>query len=311
MAMRVQNVQQGFVGPNGVFHPIRASADYDPSRAGEVKKRAKAKKAKGRKAVKLVKSKKRVAGKRATTRKAPARVGGLRTKVRRANPDTERDYYNTRVKVRGVNGKVAIISDWVPAATQKAHAKEFFPIVPLTEHARLAELFWKQAHTGTNSKGEPYGPYYAHGKTASIARYHYNVTGKRDYKGWNDAMRKKYFPEPKQNPIPVGRFVNAKVRMLKGGLTQVLLEGKAVGRRLVKTAKRAVNPKTQYEVVVGNIGTVYSGGSFAAAKKASATYVAQSKTGKGRAGGEDVTILADGEIVREFLGSNSRDEGWF
>ena len=58
-----------------------------------------------------------------------------------------------------------------------------------------------------------------------------------------------------------------------------------------------------YEVVVGNIGTVYSGGIHAVADGTFSEYVRQSKTGYGRAGGEDVTILRNGDIITEFIGS--------
>ena len=61
-----------------------------------------------------------------------------------------------------------------------------------------------------------------------------------------------------------------------------------------------------YEVVVGNIGTVYSGGIHAVADEKFSEYVRQSKTGNGRAGGEDVTILKNGDIFAEFIGSISQ-----
>jgi len=32
---KTRNVEQGFVGGDGRFHPIRASSDYDSSRAGD------------------------------------------------------------------------------------------------------------------------------------------------------------------------------------------------------------------------------------------------------------------------------------
>ena len=58
-----------------------------------------------------------------------------------------------------------------------------------------------------------------------------------------------------------------------------------------------------YDVVVGNIGTVYTGGCHRFADEHYSEYVTQSKTGYGRAGGEDVTILKNGEIVREYIGT--------
>jgi hypothetical protein len=51
-----------------------------------------------------------------------------------------------------------------------------------------------------------------------------------------------------------------------------------------------------YEVIVGNIGTVHSGSNKKEALKHWKTYVAQSKSGVGRAGNESVTLMIDGEI---------------
>jgi hypothetical protein len=58
-----------------------------------------------------------------------------------------------------------------------------------------------------------------------------------------------------------------------------------------------------YEVIVGNIGTVYGGVSKAAALKKYTTYVRQSKSESGRAGGEDVTLMSDGEPIKEHYGN--------
>ena len=71
---------------------------------------------------------------------------------------------------------------------------------------------------------------------------------------------------------------------------------------MVKKRARRKNPG-DYEVVVGNIGTVYSGGSKTQAAVKYASYVKQSKKGVGRAGGEDVAMFKDGDIVREHGGT--------
>lgn len=68
-----------------------------------------------------------------------------------------------------------------------------------------------------------------------------------------------------------------------------------------------------YEVVVGNVGTVYSGRSVTKAKAEYADYVRLSKAGApdgsaGRASGEDVTLFRDGEIWKEHVGFLSRSE---
>lgn len=70
----------------------------------------------------------------------------------------------------------------------------------------------------------------------------------------------------------------------------------------------AGSSRGQYEVIVGNVGNVYYGGSKAAATKAFNEYVRQSKANRGRAGGESVTMMQDGEPIREHGGSE--DASW-
>lgn len=62
----------------------------------------------------------------------------------------------------------------------------------------------------------------------------------------------------------------------------------------------------KYQVIVGNIGTVYSGGNYRQASRKFTTYVEQSKERYGRAAGENVTFLCDGEIEREHVGYLSK-----
>ena len=58
----------------------------------------------------------------------------------------------------------------------------------------------------------------------------------------------------------------------------------------------------QYEVVVGNVGTMtYK--SKKLAYECYNAYVTLSKSGKTRAAGEDVTLLRNGEIVQEHTGT--------
>ncbi len=57
-----------------------------------------------------------------------------------------------------------------------------------------------------------------------------------------------------------------------------------------------------HEVVVSNIGTVYAGQSFSEAKHMYKLYKHVSKHGTGRASGEDVTMLVNGTVEREYLG---------
>ena len=60
------------------------------------------------------------------------------------------------------------------------------------------------------------------------------------------------------------------------------------------------NPKSEWMVTVGNVGTVYNGGSKLKAEKTYKEYVDISKSNHGRAGGEEVTLWRDGEPVKEY-----------
>jgi len=82
-----------------------------------------------------------------------------------------------------------------------------------------------------------------------------------------------------------------------------------------KTARRKPdprrNPSNRYEVIVGNVGTIFdeTGGARVKwnAKKAYLHYVEASLAGTGRAGGEGVVLMEDGEIIAEHFGENSDD----
>lgn len=61
-----------------------------------------------------------------------------------------------------------------------------------------------------------------------------------------------------------------------------------------------MSKKHNYEVVVGNVGTL----SYTNKKLAKEDYrlsVIESKSGKGRAGNEQVTLLKNGEILEEYI----------
>ena len=61
----------------------------------------------------------------------------------------------------------------------------------------------------------------------------------------------------------------------------------------------------KYEVVVGNIGRVYNGDVEARALIIYDTYVSQSRRRQGRAAGESVVIIADGDIIKEHVGEDN------
>jgi len=57
----------------------------------------------------------------------------------------------------------------------------------------------------------------------------------------------------------------------------------------------------QYEVIVSNIGTVHSSTSGSNAHRDFWEYKAASVTGHGRAGGETVTLMGDGNVIKEHI----------
>jgi hypothetical protein len=72
---------------------------------------------------------------------------------------------------------------------------------------------------------------------------------------------------------------------------------------LPATAREAMHVD-RWEVIVGNVGTVFDGTRESAARQTYKDYVIQSKSGNGRAGGEDVTLMKNGEPVNEHFGAN-------
>jgi len=69
--------------------------------------------------------------------------------------------------------------------------------------------------------------------------------------------------------------------------------------------KTRSNPASRYEVIVGNIGTVYSGNNLREGRVTFAEYLSQSESGRGRAGGEDVTLMMDDEPIAVHYGTMS------
>lgn len=60
-----------------------------------------------------------------------------------------------------------------------------------------------------------------------------------------------------------------------------------------------------FEVIVGNVGTVHSGDSEREALLIFNTYVDRSKSGHGRCGNEEVTMMEDGDIAKQYLPEHS------
>lgn len=59
----------------------------------------------------------------------------------------------------------------------------------------------------------------------------------------------------------------------------------------------------EYEVIVGNIGCVYRGADRSDAFNHYNAYVDLSVDGVGRAAGEPVTLMEDGEPIKEYAGT--------
>lgn len=62
-----------------------------------------------------------------------------------------------------------------------------------------------------------------------------------------------------------------------------------------------------WDVIVGNVGVVYSGTSGFDARKLYNQYVGISAQGVGRAGNESVTLMRDGDIHLEHIGLQDID----
>lgn len=67
--------------------------------------------------------------------------------------------------------------------------------------------------------------------------------------------------------------------------------------------------RVRYEVFCGNVGRVHDGANKRNAEKVFRAYVEESKAPRGRASGESVDLCADGEPIREFVGSLATSEG--
>ena len=63
-----------------------------------------------------------------------------------------------------------------------------------------------------------------------------------------------------------------------------------------------------YEVVVGNVGTVYSGRARDKARKVFKDYVELSESRSGRVACEPVTLFDSGEPVQEYEGCLDEDD---
>ena len=63
-----------------------------------------------------------------------------------------------------------------------------------------------------------------------------------------------------------------------------------------------------FQVVVGNLGTVYDGDDELTAQECFEEYATLSHLGSGQVGNESVTLMRDGEPVEEFNPSEREDD---
>ena len=63
----------------------------------------------------------------------------------------------------------------------------------------------------------------------------------------------------------------------------------------------------KYEVLISNIGTVLATTDKMKAEKAFKAYMYDSEDGIGRVGGEEVTLMEDGEIIRSFIPEDKKN----
>ena len=69
-----------------------------------------------------------------------------------------------------------------------------------------------------------------------------------------------------------------------------------------------IRGNAQWEVIVGNIGSVYAGNDEGNARRKFDSYVKDSVNDYGRAAGENVTLMRDNEIVSEHIGTIATKE---
>lgn len=194
MALRVKNIQQGFVDATG-FHPIRSSSDYDTKRSGEVKKKRKAatkkRKAKSTTATKRRKATSRPATKRAKKTKYQTAAYKRRVSVKRAPARRKRN--------PGLLDRIHIIA-------HRSDGTSFRP----SKHAQFA-------YVGDVEKQLKAEGYSVRREKLGEGTYELHVT--------KPSKAKKL-----KNPIPTSRWVTAKVKRTASGDVKIMIPGATVRR---------------------------------------------------------------------------------
>jgi hypothetical protein len=129
-----------------------------------------------------------------------------------------------------------------------------------------------------------------------------------------DAGAKKYVREFGTAGQKIDAMFNKNTRLLAARAFRDSFENEAELGNYDRLIGPVSNPRGyrkmgSYEVIVGNIGIVYSGNSKASAEANFNHYVRQSKSGSGRASGESVTLMCEGEILREHIGTAENPRG--
>jgi hypothetical protein len=113
-------------------------------------------------------------------------------------------------------------------------------------------------------------------------------------------------PDPDLGMDSSGRETNWGDEVIEGGKPRQVSSGRRRSQMEPKKPEDWTLPEPKnaynYEVIVGNIGTVYSGDDVREAVKTYSEYKEQSETGQGRASGESVTLVCDDEIWMEHPG---------
>lgn len=120
MALRVKNIQQGFVDATG-FHPIRSSADYDDERTGDNYEPRPRKRA--------TKKRKPATKKRATKKAAKRKVTAKRKPARKANPALKKR--KTTAKRKRVSNPLPIGLNWTKAYIRRNEDGDLQALLPL------------------------------------------------------------------------------------------------------------------------------------------------------------------------------------
>lgn len=125
---------------------------------------------------------------------------------------------------------------------------------------------------------------------------------------WNAAVARTKILEEALESIASYTDVGACERLIELGSYSGFDEPSSV--KAARQALKAYKEKYMYTVVVSNIGQTLATEDYNEASKEYNAWVEVSKTGKGRGGFEDVTLMYDGEVLLEYDGDpeGAKDE---